>query len=309
MGNIQPSAQMASLPQHSTTGHIGMWNGTRDGKDGVVDYKNGKSYAETNVNLPRDVTITVQDMRYLHPSPSLMANGYQLVSSPSSLSEQDFEQAYSDDGKEVIEGAYFKEVENLVKEMTGSDLVFTHSFQTRNEQAKIRDFLKDAIDQPGPRPVAHVDRDVTNAIVSLQCAIGKEKTDALLKEHKRWAQINVWRPIGRKAEKWPLLFANHDSIPDWDYDTHMARIYSVNDPRIADRGGKSYNCVLKDDARYIYHFASEVSPAEALVFCSFHSDPKMVLPHGAFWDNNTPDDAPPRRSLDVRSFVFFKEEV
>jgi hypothetical protein len=300
---------MVSILQHSTTGQVGLWNGTRDGKDGVVDYKNGQSSAETNVNFPRDVAITVQDMRHLHPSPSLMANGYQLTSSSTALSEQDFEQANTDEGKDRIEHVYFEEVGRLLKDMTGSDLVFPISFQTRNEQAKIRDFLKDAIDQPGPRPVAHVDRDLPNAVVSLQCAIGKEKADALLKEHKRWAQINVWRPIGKLVQRWPLLFANHDSIPDWDYDTHTARVYSVNDPRIADRGGESYNCVLKGDPRYVFHYASHLSPDEALVFCSFHSDPKMVLPHGAFWDNTTPDDAPPRKSLEVRSFVFFKEKA
>ncbi|PTB54618.1 hypothetical protein M431DRAFT_481831 [Trichoderma harzianum CBS 226.95] len=207
-----------------TTGQIGLWNGTQDGKDGIVDYKKGKQ-------APRRISCQ---------------------------------------GAGLLEGRS---------------------------------------DQPGPRPVAHVDRDLPNAIVSLQCALGKDKADNLLKRHKRWAQVNLWRPIGRPVVKWPLVFANHDAIPDWDYDTHMARVYSVNDPRIADRGGKSHNCILIDDERYAYHYASNVAPDEALVFFSFHSDPKMVLPHGAFWDNKTPDDAPPRRSLEVRCFVFFDDDV
>ncbi|KAH8806014.1 hypothetical protein F5884DRAFT_801406 [Xylogone sp. PMI_703] len=291
--------------EHSTTGKTGLWNGTKDGKDGVVDYKNGDSIADTNVNFPRDVAITVHDIRHLDPSPSLMTNGYQLVSSPTTLSREDFEDANSAEGKIKIEKIYFEECGNLLKKLTGSDLVFPFNFQTRNEQAKVKDFMKDATDEPGPRPVAHVDRDIPNAIVSLQCAIGKEKADALLKDHTRWAQINVWRPIGKPVQRWPLLVANHDSIPDWDYDTHMARVYSINDPRITDRGGKSWNCVLKDDDRYAYQYVSNLAPEEALVFSSFHSDPRMVLPHGAFWDNSTPEDAPPRRSIEVRSWVFF----
>ncbi|KAL6815443.1 hypothetical protein GGI42DRAFT_108572 [Trichoderma sp. SZMC 28013] len=290
-----------------TTGQIGLWNGTQDGKDGIVDYKNGQANAETNLLFPRDVAITVQDMRHLRPSPQLMTNGYQLITSPTAISEQDFETADSTT-RDVIESDYYEEVGKVVREMTQSDHVFPYNFETRNQQAKVQDYLRDAIDQPGPRPVAHVDRDLPNAIVSLQCALGKDKADELLKRHKRWAQVNLWRPISRPVVKWPLVFANHDAIPDWDYDTHMARVYSVNDPRIADRGGKSHNCILIDDDRYAYHYASNVAPEEALVFFSFHSDPKMVLPHGAFWDNKTPDDAPPRRSLEVRCFVFFDDE-
>jgi len=299
---------MATTPPHSTTGQIGFWNGTKDDKEGVIDYKDGKANVETNVNLPRDVPVIVQDIRYLDSLPSLSVNGYQLVSSSTSLSVDDFDRA-NGEGKGRIEGTYYDEVRRLLQGMTGSELVFPISFQTRSEQAKIKDFLKDAVDEPGPRPVAHVDRDVPNAVVTLQCAIGNEKADELLKAHKRWAQINFWRPIGKPVQRWPLLMVNHEAIPDWDYDTHMARVYSVNDPRITDRGGKSYNCVLKDDGRYVYHYASHLSPDEALVFYSFHSDPKLVLPHGAFWDSSTPNDAPPRGSIEVRSFVFFNNQA
>jgi len=295
------------VEQHATTGQLGLWDGTKDGKEGYVDYKNGQTNVETNVNLPRDVEIKVQDMRHLQPLPTLMVNGYQLISYSTALSAREFEQANTVEGKPRIYDVYFEEIGRLLRDMTGSDLVFLSSFKTRKELPNPKEYLQNAIHRFGPRPVAHVDRDLPTAIVALRDAVGKEKADALLKEHKRWAQVNVWRPIRNSVQKWPLVFANHDEIPDWDYDTHMGRVYSFNDPRVADRGEKSYDCVLKDDPRYKYHYASNISPEEVLVFCSFDSDPKMAVPHGAFWDDNTPEDALPRQSIEVRSFVFFKE--
>lgn len=59
---------------------------------------------------------------------------------------------------------------------------------------------------------------------------------------------------------WPLCFINHDRIPEWKYDTHVGYVRSLNDPRVADRGTKSYDCVVKHDARYDYHYVSSLKP-------------------------------------------------
>jgi hypothetical protein len=59
---------------------------------------------------------------------------------------------------------------------------------------------------------------------------------------------------------WPLCFINHDRIPEWDYNTHVGRVFSRNDPRNADRGVKSYDCVVKHDDRYEYQYVDSLKP-------------------------------------------------
>lgn len=53
---------------------------------------------------------------------------------------------------------------------------------------------------------------------------------------------------------------NHDRIPEWNYDTHVGRVWSYNDPRVGDRGKKSYDCVVKYDPRYDYHYVHSLKP-------------------------------------------------
>lgn len=66
--------------------------------------------------------------------------------------------------------------------------------------------------------------------------------------------------LGNPAIMWPLCFMNHDRIPEWNYDTHVGRVWSHNDPRVGDRGKKSYDCVVKYDPRYDYHYAHSLKP-------------------------------------------------
>lgn len=71
----------------STSGLIGMWNGTKDGKeDGYVDWATGK----TNVNNPKEVKIEVEDIRTLNPPPSFEVDGYGLYNHESALTQEQF---------------------------------------------------------------------------------------------------------------------------------------------------------------------------------------------------------------------------
>ena len=50
----------------STTGTMGVWNGTKDNKEGYIDYGTG----ETNVNGAKEIKVTVHDVRALDHKPS-----------------------------------------------------------------------------------------------------------------------------------------------------------------------------------------------------------------------------------------------
>ncbi|OCK74974.1 hypothetical protein K432DRAFT_397657 [Lepidopterella palustris CBS 459.81] len=289
------------LQSRTTSGTLGVWGGTKDDQEGYIDYSNGA----TNLKSPRDIDMVAHDMRWMECPPTLMKNGYELVKIPTTVTAEQLLNGNTPEGKEYIQDVYFKECEKIIQEVShGAGVIIPTSFRIRQESEQQKK-LGEASSRYSPRPVAHLDRDTTTAITVLRETVGVERADELLSKYKHWAQVNVWRPIGAKATKWPLCFMNHDRIPDWDFATHTGRIYSRNDPRVADRGEKVYDCVAKLDSRYDYHYVSNLAPEECLVFCSFDSDPKLAVPHSAFWDHNTPEDAPIRRSIEVRSLVFF----
>ncbi|ERF69133.1 hypothetical protein EPUS_01089 [Endocarpon pusillum Z07020] len=283
----------------TTTGTLGLWNGTKDGEAGYIDYATGN----TNMNRPKEVDIVAHDIRHISPQPTLLKNGYQLTDIPTSVTTEEFLNSQTPEGKKHIEDVYFPECAKIIEKITGGvGLVIPTSFRLREQKGNTKQSTNEKLGEVearyAPRPVAHLDRDTPTAIMLLKETVGAEKADELLSKYKHWAQVNTWRPIGNPATKWPLCFINHDRIPNWDYDTHVGHIFSKNDPLVADRGAKPYVCVVKHDDRYDYHYVSSLRPAECLVFCSFDSDPKLAMPHSAFWDNSTPDDAPNRRSIE-----------
>lgn len=280
-----------------------MWNGTADGQeDGFVDVSNGN----TNALPPKIINVTVQDIRNQEPQPSVNTDGYELLRRPTSIPAEVFENPLTEENKEILVTAYFEECRRLVQEITGAAETFTFIHRIRSQNTDFNnalDFKQDAF--KGTVPLAHVDRDPVTAPERLRSSMGEERAEALMKKYKRWAIVNVWRPIGPAVQKWPLGFVNHHAIPDWHYNTHMGHLHTINNPAADERGAKTYENILKHDPRYKYHYASNMTSDEVLLFSAFHSDPRLGIPHGAFWDDNTAKDAPGRASIEVRTWAFF----
>ncbi|KAK6836888.1 hypothetical protein PG987_007383 [Apiospora arundinis] len=288
---------MATDTPLSTTGVLGMWDGTKDGEeDGYIDYATGVS----NLNNPKEYEIKVYDIRKLDSQPTLKGNGYQLVDIPTAVTEEQFLASNrTDEGKAYIEDVYFQECKRIIEQVAGSvSLTLPTSFRVREQKGNKKsteDKLGSLEARFAPRPIAHLDRDPPTAQEVLE-----ETVAEYVEAHRKYSMA------GNPAIMWPLCFMNHDRIPEWNYDTYTGRVYSRNHPwGVGGRGGKSYDCVTKHDERYDYYYVSSLRPEECLVFCSFDSDPKYVIPHSAFWDKSIPEDAPDRRSIEVRSLVFF----
>ena len=306
-------AAASVLEPPTTTGTLGLWDGTKDGEEGYMDYGN----MTTNMKPPKDVEIVAHDLRQISPQPTLLKNGYQWKKSPTVITTEEFIHGdQTQEAKKHIEDVYFKECIKLIQDISGAEVVIPHSFRVRHQVAnnkvtmeevgdKLRTNMKDSSARMTPRPFVHLDKDPTTAAIILQETVGEERAGELQSKYKHWAQVNVWRPIGNPAIRWPLCIVDHAQVPNWDYPKYVGRVYSRNDPRIADRGEKPYDVAIKPDSRYQYYYISNQTPEECLIFCAFDTDPKLAAPHSAFWDNSTPEDAPVRRSIEVRSLVFF----
>lgn len=283
-----------------------MFGGTKDGKEPYINLKDKTA----NINKPDEVSVTVEDMRFMTPRTTFAKNGYEFRSHVTSVTPEQLAHGNdSPEAKKIIDDNYISEVVEIVKEASGGAEVIPCGFRLRTQVQDGTDIVKSKV-AFGSLNVVHVDRDPENARFRLTNIVGEERAEALLKKYKgkKWASVNVWRPIGDTVGKWPLLFVNREKVPDWDYDTHMVRVYTIDDPAVQERGDKGHETILTNDPRYVYHYASNLTIDEVLVFASFHTDPKMVVPHGAFWDENSPVEAPTRRSIEARCWVFWDED-
>ena len=116
--------------------------------------------------------------------------------------------------------------------------------------------------------------------------------------NKRWAIIQVWRPIRRAVVIDPLGICDARTIP-WQGFIRVERRYRY---RTAEVYHIAYN------PEHVWFWFPQMERNEALVFKVFDSDeskPARFTAHTAFDDPDTPADAWPRESIETRTFAFF----
>jgi hypothetical protein len=190
-----------------------------------------------------------------------------------------------------LQAVYYPEVERLVKETSGASRVhiFDHTLRSGDEDEREQKLIREPVlythndytDWSGPQRV----RDLLPG-----------EADALLA--KRFAIIQVWRPIDRPVVRNPLAIADARSIAREDL--------LVAERRYPDRVGQTYRIAWNPAHRWFYF--PRMTRDEAIVFKVYDSETDgraRYTPHTSFDDPDTPADAPPRQSIEVRCLAFF----
>ncbi len=186
---------------------------------------------------------------------------------------------------------YYPEMEALVKAESGAArvVVFDHTLRTADDEArearKIREVVRrvhnDYTEWSGPQRV----RDVL-----------PQEADALLR--RRFAIVQVWRPIRHPVETFPLGICDARSLSADDL--------IVSERRYPDRIGQTY-AITYNPAHRWYWFP-RMRRDEALVFKVYDSRRDGVArwtAHTAFEDPTSPPYARPRESIEIRTLAFF----
>ena len=187
---------------------------------------------------------------------------------------------------------YDPEVQALIKKHSGASevVVFDHTIRIGDEQAQ---------KASGARPTVkgvHNDYTETSAPRRLREIVGD--ADAERRFKKRWAIIQVWRPIRGKVLMEPLGICDGRTIPQ--------KGFILVERRYRDRTGEVYH-IAHNPAHEWFYFP-HMERHEALVFKVFDSDaskPSRFTAHSAFDDPQTPAGAPARESIETRTFAFF----
>ena len=187
---------------------------------------------------------------------------------------------------------YDAEIQALVRKHSGASevLVFDHTIRIGDEQGQ------KAVNARPPVKGVHNDYTEKSAPRRLREIAGDAEAERRFR--KRWAIIQVWRPIRGTVMMDPLGICDGRSIPQQGF--------ILVQRRYKDRTGEVYH-IAHNPAHQWFYFP-HMTRDEALVFKVFDSDATRTsrfTAHSSFDDPTSPPDAPARESIETRTFAFF----
>jgi hypothetical protein len=246
---------------------------TETGAPGATDRRTG--------GKPDPRRVTLHNGR--HRDFTLENNGFHFVPHDTKVTD------FFDEAE--VRRVYYPEMEALVKAETGASrvLVFDHTLRTADDSArealKIREVVSrvhnDYTEWSGPQRV----RDLL-----------PEEADDLLR--RRFAIIQVWRPIRHPVETFPLAIA--------DARTLSPNNLVISERRYPDRIGQTYAITYNPDQAW--YWFPHMRRDEALVFKTYESlddGRARWTAHTAFDLTNAAPGARPRESIEIRTLAFF----
>jgi hypothetical protein len=232
----------------------------------------------------RPYEMAVRDGRPLRDTFDLDTHGFMFVDHATQVKD------FTDEAERGR--VYDPEVQALIKKHSGASevLVFDHTIRIGDEE------VRNASGVRPPVKGVHNDYTEQSAPRRLREIVGD--TEAQRRFQKRWAIIQVWRPIRGKVLADPLGICDGRSIPQQGF-VRVQRRYK-------DRTGEVYH--IAHNPAHVWFYFPQMERHEALVFKVFDSDaskPSRFTAHSAFDDPQTPAAAPPRESIETRTFAFF----
>lgn len=227
--------------------------------------------------------IDIADGRPLRGAFSLDVQGFELLHSPT-LADDLY------DGAE-LESLYHPETANLVQSVTGADkvLVFDHTIRSNAPNRRGADGIREAVRR------VHNDYTDKSAPQRIRDLLPADEAERRLK--KRYAFINVWRPIAGPLEEAPLALADARSLAPSDL--------VPSDLIYRDRLGETYAIAHSPGQRWFYF--PRMDRDEVVLIKCYDSDPTKakLSAHTAFDEPTAPATPRPRESIEVRTIAFW----
>ena len=303
-------------------------------------YRNGKMLLRRNADgsdselegvVFDERQVTVRNARLLEGDQrrTVEKNGFELFFCPLAHPGLDFF-----DHQDVIQH-YYRECEQLVREVTGAATVVAFDHNVRSTDGKRRkQRIRGGQEVQGPARMAHGDYTLTSAPERLrrlaqepcgndtlrsalapgESLLDPAEVEQAIGEHGRFALINVWRNIADEP------VATH-ALALCDAQTVTPKDLSVFELHYADRVGENY--FSKQDQGHEWYYYPAMIRDEALLIKQWDSagslagskgqradshDPQAPCTfsfHSSFDDASTPPNAPARLSIEVRCVVIY----
>jgi hypothetical protein len=190
----------------------------------------------------------------------------------------------------ALKHSYYPETEALLKAETGASkiVIFDHTIRTAHNQPRGVGLPREAVLR------VHNDYTLKSGPQRVRDLVPDEAEARL---RKRFAIINVWRPIVGPLQQFPLALGDAESL--------RAEDVLATDLIYPDRVGEIYSIAYNPSQRWFYF--PEMRRDEVLLIKTYDSDPARARfsAHGAFADPNHPDPKVLRESIEIRALVFW----
>ena len=231
----------------------------------------------------REHRVFIHDARPRAGEISIDREGFQLVSGETSVAD-----LYDET---ILRTQYYPEAEALLKAQTGAGkvVIFDHTLRTASEAPR-------GVGLPR-EPVLRVHNDYTLKSGPQRVRDLLPADEAAERLKRRFAIINVWRPIVGPLQHMPLAFC--------DAGTFRAEDAIATDLIYPDRVGEIYSIAY--NPKQLWFYFPEMQRHEAVLIKTYDSDPERArfTAHSAFADPNFPEPAVLRESIELRALVFW----
>lgn len=247
---------------------------TAAGAGGTADMRGGK---------PDPHRVVLRNGRPLAEDFVLERNGFRFVRHHTKVAD------FFDDAE--VRGTYYPEMEALVKAESGAArvVIFDHTLRTGDDALREARKIREVV------PRVHNDYTEWSAPQRVRDILPDE-AEALLQ--RRFAIIQVWRPIRLPVESFPLAICDARSVSDDDL--------VISERRYQHRVGQTYAITFNPNHKWFWF--PHMRRDEAIVFKVFDSEKDgraRWTAHSAFVDPTSPPNARPRESIEIRTMAFF----
>ncbi|KAH8178349.1 methyltransferase [Sarocladium implicatum] len=277
-----------TVPRGPVQATLNFFNGTDDNSPPYtwIEKPKDPSIPERNYNIsPQQVTIN--DARGREAEFTLDRDAFQILQSQPPSAEKDF----TDDAS--IEKNYYPEVEKLLRDNipdVSGVRIFDHTIRRSRPDA-----------HRTPVSYAHVDQTLRAVEKRIHRYYSPEEAEKLLKG--RFRIVNVWRPLNKSpVEHFPLAYASAKSASDDDFVPVELRY---------PEGYRGETASIRYNEKQQWYYLSGMTGDERVLLECFDSESlkpgssiRGQVPHSAFEDPRTREDAERRESIEVRALVF-----
>lgn len=261
---------------------------------------------EANTGTYETHPVRIRDGRPIKARFNLDEHGFVLAEHPSAV--RDFRD------KEQVDAIYPREVRDIVKRLTGADLVSVRGWMVRTSgdlpknQRKLVGYTHQGGVQP-PAAEAHVDYTPSTAERVAGETYASEFHDYA--PYSRFICSSLWRTFSPPPQDWPLALCDGSSVGA-DEGTPNALIVVDELPDRERMLGEWPEekaitaAVFRSNPNHRWWYFSNMTRDE-VVLLKFHDSDKnraCRVPHTAFRDTSLPD-VRPRESIEVRTIAYF----
>lgn len=232
--------------------------------------------------------VVIHDARPIADRLSLDTTGFELHRCPTAVDD-----LYDD---EAVAAVYRGELESLLQNLTGADRVGVFDFTRRADSPQGASNPDGA---RGPASRVHVDYTVDSGPKRARDALGADTVDRVLASGGRIVQVNVWRPIRGPVRRTPLALGDAASIAPAEL--------VATDQVFPDRVGEIYQVAWGPGQRWYWVPGMERDEVTLIKSWDSVDDGRArFTPHGAFTLPDQDPDAPPRESIEARTYLIFE---